>query len=91
MLIKINTSHINRNVLPRAPNPNRNGGIKINFDLALDLLRSSTIIENNDLSLTFSSTTALAVRASFLLLCPCVKVVFYIIEDPQDGASDPLF
>ena len=53
MLIKINTSHINNDILPRAPNPNRNDGIKVNFDLALSLLGSSSITKNDDLGLAF--------------------------------------
>ena len=53
MLIKINTTHINSNVLPRTPDPNLDSGIKVNLDLALDLLGSSTIVKNNDLSFAF--------------------------------------
>ena len=53
MLIKINTSHVNCNILPRAANPNRYDRIEIDFDLLLDLLGSSAIVQDDYLGFTF--------------------------------------
>ena len=53
MLIKINTSHLNCDVLPRASNPDWNKRVKLDCDLALNLLGSSAVEEDNGLGFPF--------------------------------------